>query len=76
MVHKNHHKDSGAGSGSCPVVKKSHIFTLDCGLAAGNGAAHEPELYIDLFAFPGKASALHDPDQPAAGDGRPEGSVC
>lgn len=36
--------------------KQKHIFTLSCGLAAGNGAAHEAEIYIDLFAFPGKTS--------------------
>lgn len=55
-------------------LKKPHFYTrlwLSC-----RKRSCTPELYIDLFAFPGKASALHDPDQPAAGDGRPEGSIC
>lgn len=45
-------------------------------MAAGDRAAYEAELYIDLLAFPGTASAvLHEPEQPAAGDGGPEGSA-
>lgn len=45
-------------------------------MAAADRAACEAELYIDLLAVPGKASAvLHDPDQPPTGDGGPEGST-
>lgn len=51
--------------------KPNNIFTGGCRVAAADRAAYEAELYIDLLAVPGKASAvLHDP-----GDGGPEGSA-
>lgn len=68
---KKPEEDSRA-TGFCPLFKKqTKQDTGSCGVAAAGRAAYEAELYIDLLAVPGKASAmLHDP-----GDGGPEGSA-